>query len=231
VLASSLAVLAFAAVYGAMLAAAMFARSAAVSAVVGLLVLILGVIAGYREDLAPMFEAGLGRSVFLGLTRLLPPLSALAELAGGLAGTDVVDAGGGKDGGCETGKGVTIGGALWLQSCGNEVCDRSVIEHFLINGELVAEEEGSRRLALCRRHSKRLRLTEDEMERGRRLETGALLRIKILNMNADRVRDTGDLERRSGVDVERLAGRPEGENSSRRSPLAHTATKKPERSG
>lgn len=91
--AALLAVLSFATVYGAMLAAAMFARSAAVSGIAGLAVLVLGIVAGKREVLAPMFEPGLRRSAFEAVTRGLPPLSSVADLAAGLAGTEAVDPG------------------------------------------------------------------------------------------------------------------------------------------
>lgn len=93
VVASLLAVLSFATVYGGMLATAMFARSAAVSGIAGLAILLLGVIAGNRETLAPMFEPGARRAAFELFTRALPPLSSVADLAAGVAGTEAVDTG------------------------------------------------------------------------------------------------------------------------------------------
>jgi len=91
VVASLLAVLCFASVYGGMLSAAMFARSAAVSGMVGLGLIVAGVVAGNRLTLAPAFEAGASRAIFEAITAVLPPLSTVADLAAGLAGTQDVD--------------------------------------------------------------------------------------------------------------------------------------------
>lgn len=81
----------FAALYAPMLTAALFVRSAAFCAAAGSLFFAGGVIASYRAALAPMFEAGLGRSSFQALTLFLPRISALADAAGALAGSDRLD--------------------------------------------------------------------------------------------------------------------------------------------
>lgn len=83
--ASLLASVAFAAVYGTMLVTSLFVRSAAISAVVGGLFLILGIVAGHRTAIATAFRQGLGRSAFLGLTSLLPRISTLADASANFA--------------------------------------------------------------------------------------------------------------------------------------------------
>jgi hypothetical protein len=75
----------FASIYAAMLTVALYARSAAVSAAVGFLVFFSGVAAGYRNDLIPMFEEGVGRTLFQGYTLLFPRLSALGSAAADIA--------------------------------------------------------------------------------------------------------------------------------------------------
>lgn len=87
-----LAVVGFAAVYGAMLASAVFARSAALSAGVGGLVFLFGIIAGFRQKLAPMVEAGLARSTFEAVSAALPRLSSLATASAQWAASEPVDA-------------------------------------------------------------------------------------------------------------------------------------------
>lgn len=84
-LAGLLAALVFAALYGAMLCAAVFVRSAALSAATGGLLLVAGIVAGYRISLGRLFEAGVGRTSFLAVTAVLPRISALADLAAGYA--------------------------------------------------------------------------------------------------------------------------------------------------
>jgi ABC-2 type transport system permease protein len=77
----------FAAVYAAMLTAALYARSASVSAAIGFVVLISGIVAGFRFDLLPMFEAGFGRTLFNVYTLIFPRISALAGVAMDIAGS------------------------------------------------------------------------------------------------------------------------------------------------
>ncbi|MDQ3263232.1 MAG: ABC transporter permease [Myxococcota bacterium] len=85
ILAALLAAVNFCAVYAAMLTAALFARSAAVSAAVGFAIFISGIFAGNRHALIPMFEPGVGRSVFSAYTLVIPRISALATAAADLA--------------------------------------------------------------------------------------------------------------------------------------------------
>ncbi|MBZ4399525.1 hypothetical protein [Myxococcus sp. AS-1-15] len=75
----------FAAVYAVMLTTATLVRSAALCAAAGFAFMVGGIIAGNRQQIARFFEEGLSRDAFLGVTLLLPRLSALAEAAGDLA--------------------------------------------------------------------------------------------------------------------------------------------------
>jgi Cu-processing system permease protein len=86
VLAAALSAAGFAAVYAVMMATAVAVRSAALSAAVGGVMLLLGILAGYRRALAPLFSPGPSRAAFLAFTAPLPRLSQLAEAAGRLAG-------------------------------------------------------------------------------------------------------------------------------------------------
>lgn len=83
--AALLASLSFASVYSAMLTTALFARSAALSAAVGGGLYLGGIIAGYRANLAEMFEPGAGRAIFQAVTLLLPRISTLADVGADLA--------------------------------------------------------------------------------------------------------------------------------------------------
>jgi Cu-processing system permease protein len=91
--AALLATACFAAVYGAMLSAATFARSAALSAIVGLVVFVGGIFSGYRERIAPLFEAGLGRRAFQLVAPLFPPISAIADASALIARDALLDSG------------------------------------------------------------------------------------------------------------------------------------------
>lgn len=84
-LAASLAAVGFATVYAGMLAAAVFVRSAAVSAAVGALLLISGILAGNRRTLLTTMSEGPGRWAFGLWSRVMPPLSTLANTAADLA--------------------------------------------------------------------------------------------------------------------------------------------------
>jgi Cu-processing system permease protein len=85
VVAAALGAAAFSGVYAVMVAAAMAARSAALSAAAGAAVWILGIVAGNRAAIAPLFEPGLARGLFLAVTAPLPRLSELARQAPRLA--------------------------------------------------------------------------------------------------------------------------------------------------
>jgi len=77
--------LAFAAIYAAMLATAMLVRSAALSAAVGGTFFVLGLLAGFREQLLPVWQRGIGRSLFAALTLAVPRIPTLADTCADLA--------------------------------------------------------------------------------------------------------------------------------------------------
>jgi ABC-type transport system involved in multi-copper enzyme maturation permease subunit len=84
-IAGLLACVGFAAVYAVMLTTATLVRSAALSAAAGILVLVGGVIAGFRTQISSAFEDGLSRTAFEAVTLALPRLSSLAQAAGDIA--------------------------------------------------------------------------------------------------------------------------------------------------
>jgi ABC-type transport system involved in multi-copper enzyme maturation permease subunit len=90
-LAALLASVTFAAIYGGMLVAALFARSAALSAATGGFLFLTGIVAGYRGRLEHFFEPGLGRTAFKAVTLLLPRVSTLADASADLAASAPVD--------------------------------------------------------------------------------------------------------------------------------------------
>lgn len=73
--------LCFASIYAAMLTVSLFARSASVSAAFGFLVFVSGIAAGNRYDILPMFEPGVGRTLFAGYTAIFPRISAVGSAA------------------------------------------------------------------------------------------------------------------------------------------------------
>lgn len=85
IVAGLLAAATFGAVYAAMLAAAVFVRSAALSAAIGAALVVFGIIAGQREDLAALFEEGVSRALFLAATAPAPRISQLANHAADFA--------------------------------------------------------------------------------------------------------------------------------------------------
>ena len=84
-LSALLAALSFGAVYAGMLAVALWVRSAALSAATGMVLVVLGLLATHRRTLMAAMDQGLGRTLFGGLTALVPPLGRMAEVAGALA--------------------------------------------------------------------------------------------------------------------------------------------------
>jgi Cu-processing system permease protein len=84
-LSALLAALSFGAVYAAMLAMALWVRSAALSAATGVVVVTLGLLATHRRTLMAAMEAGPGRALFAGITALFPPLGRMADVASALA--------------------------------------------------------------------------------------------------------------------------------------------------
>lgn len=91
VLAALLTGVGFSALYAAMLSTALLVRSAALSAAVGGMLFVAGIVAGYRVKLAPLFHAGLGRSTFQVLTAMVPPISTLADTSASLAASAPVE--------------------------------------------------------------------------------------------------------------------------------------------
>ncbi|MEZ4295496.1 MAG: hypothetical protein R3B70_11015 [Polyangiaceae bacterium] len=90
VAAALLASVTFAGIYGAMLTAAVALRSAALSAAVGVVLFVLGIIAGYRDRLDTFFEAGWAREAFRGVTFVLPRVSSLADASADIAASAAV---------------------------------------------------------------------------------------------------------------------------------------------
>jgi Cu-processing system permease protein len=82
---AGLAALSFSAVYAGMLATAMWVRSAALSAATGAGIIVLGLLASFRQSLMDVMGHGLGRTLFGAVTSLVPPLARVAEAAGALA--------------------------------------------------------------------------------------------------------------------------------------------------
>ncbi|MBI2372442.1 MAG: hypothetical protein HYV07_00450 [Deltaproteobacteria bacterium] len=77
--------LSFAGIYAVMLTAALFVRSAALSAVVGLLVMVGGILASYESQLSRMFSPGVSRTLFSLVTAVMPPVATLGNAAASLA--------------------------------------------------------------------------------------------------------------------------------------------------
>jgi ABC-type transport system involved in multi-copper enzyme maturation permease subunit len=91
-LAALLAVVGFGTVYAGMLLSAVAVRSSSVSAAVGALLLLAGILAGNRRAVLAAIGEGAGRAAFALWSRLMPPLSALANAAANLAGGRSVSA-------------------------------------------------------------------------------------------------------------------------------------------
>ena len=92
-LAALIASVTFAAIYGGMLVAALFARSAALSAATGGFLFLTGIVAGYRQRLDHFFEPGIGRWLFQAVTLVLPRVSTLADASADLAASAPIDRG------------------------------------------------------------------------------------------------------------------------------------------
>lgn len=97
--------LAFSAIYAVMLLAALVVRSAALSAAAGLILYVLGIIAGNRNEMSPLFEEGPARQSFRAVTAVLPRLSMLAEGAADFAA--------GRPIGVKSFESVLLGVAVW----------------------------------------------------------------------------------------------------------------------
>lgn len=82
----------FAVIYAAMLAAAIFVRSAPISGASGVMILVLGVSASHREAIAAMLEAGPKRELFRLALMPIPRLATLADGSAAIASMAPVDA-------------------------------------------------------------------------------------------------------------------------------------------
>jgi ABC-type transport system involved in multi-copper enzyme maturation permease subunit len=89
--AALLASVSFAAVYAVMLTTSTFVRSPALCAAMGGVVLVGGIIAGFRTKIAPMITEGLSRDLFNGVSLLLPRLSSLAKASMSLAASEPLE--------------------------------------------------------------------------------------------------------------------------------------------
>jgi hypothetical protein len=89
-----LAVLAFGSVYAGMLAVTVWVRSAALSAAAGATLVGLGLLATHRTALLDLMGRGVGRTLFAGITAVVPPLGKLADAAGALASSGPLAPGG-----------------------------------------------------------------------------------------------------------------------------------------
>jgi Cu-processing system permease protein len=92
-MAACLAAFAFASVYGAMLAASVFVRSAALSTVVGASVAAAGILASHRAQVAEAFSPGFARSAFEATSLFFPRIASVADMGATLAAhgqTDLV---------------------------------------------------------------------------------------------------------------------------------------------
>ncbi|MGZ6076658.1 MAG: hypothetical protein ACXWK6_02520 [Myxococcaceae bacterium] len=94
VLSAVLAVLAFGSVYAGMLAVTVWVRSAALSAAAGATLVGLGLLATHRTALLDLMGRGVGRTLFAGITAVVPPLGKLADAAAALASSGPLAPGG-----------------------------------------------------------------------------------------------------------------------------------------
>lgn len=81
----------FCALYAVMLTSNFFVRSAALSGALGVVTLILGVIASFRESIAVAMTAGLGRELFSWAMLPLPRLGTLATVSARLAASEPIE--------------------------------------------------------------------------------------------------------------------------------------------
>jgi Cu-processing system permease protein len=91
ILGSAIGLVGFAALYAVMLCVAFFVRSAAVSGAAGVLTLVLGVLASFRETLASLMEPGVGRTLFSWVMVPLPRLGSLATVSARIAAEQSLD--------------------------------------------------------------------------------------------------------------------------------------------
>ncbi|MEW5740840.1 MAG: hypothetical protein AB1938_18115 [Myxococcota bacterium] len=83
----------FCALYAVMLTAAFFVRSAAVSGSLGVVTLVLGIFASFRESIAKVMEPGVGRHLFEWAMLPFPRLASLATASARVAADQPVESG------------------------------------------------------------------------------------------------------------------------------------------
>lgn len=83
----------FCALYAVMLTTNFFVRSAALSGALGVVTLILGVVASFRESIAVAMSEGIGRTLFSWAMLPIPRLGTLAIVAADLAGSQPIEPG------------------------------------------------------------------------------------------------------------------------------------------
>lgn len=81
----------FAAIYAVMVCVTFFVRSAAVSGAAGVVTLVLGVLASYRESLMTLMEPGLGRTLFSWVMLPVPRLGTLATISARIAAEQALE--------------------------------------------------------------------------------------------------------------------------------------------
>lgn len=81
----------FCSLYSVMLTANFFVRSAALSGALGIVTLILGIFASFRESIAVTMTEGVGRTVFSWAMLPIPRLGTLATVSAHLAASDPVE--------------------------------------------------------------------------------------------------------------------------------------------
>lgn len=83
----------FCALYAVMLTSNFFVRSAALSGALGVVTLILGVVASFRESIAVTLNAGVGRELFSWAMLPIPRLGTLATVSARLAASEPLESG------------------------------------------------------------------------------------------------------------------------------------------
>lgn len=90
-LGSTVGLVGFGAIYAVMMCVTFFVRSAAVSGAAGVLTLILGVLASFRESLATLMEPGVGRTLFSWVMLPMPRLGTLATVSARIAAAQALE--------------------------------------------------------------------------------------------------------------------------------------------
>lgn len=88
---STVGLVGFGAIYAVMMCVTFFVRSAAVSGAAGVLTLILGVLASFRESLVTLMEPGVGRTLFSWVMLLMPRLGTLATVSARIAAAQALE--------------------------------------------------------------------------------------------------------------------------------------------